>query len=170
MKIIVTSEGRDLSAPTSPRFGRCPFYILVDIETIEFQALPNPAMSASGGAGIQAAQFVVEQEAEAILTGNVGPNAMDVLQAADLTVYLIDAMGDRSVGEAVKAYQAGELQVAREASVQAHAGMRRQQGAVTPPQTDVREQEIAALRRKAADLRQELADVMTRIEKLEKES
>lgn len=167
MKIIVTSEGKDLSAPSSPRFGRCPFYILVETETMTFQALPNPAMSASGGAGIQAAQFVVEQEAEAVLTGNVGPNAMDVLQAAELTVYLLDG---GSVKEAVEAYRAGQLEVAQEANVQAHAGMRRQRGPATPPQTDVREQEIVALRRKAAELRQELANIITRIEKLEKES
>jgi predicted Fe-Mo cluster-binding NifX family protein len=166
MKIIVTSEGNDLSAPTSPRFGRCPFYILVETETMAFQALPNPAMSTSGGAGIQAAQFVVEQGAEAVLTGNVGPNAMDVLQAADLTVYLLDG---GSVKEMVEAYQSGRLEVAQEANVQAHAGMRRQRGPVTPPQTDVREQEIAALRRKATELRQELANIITRIEKLEKE-
>jgi hypothetical protein len=63
MKIVVTSNGRDLDAPASPMFGRCPVYVFVDTDTMQFEAVDNPAMSAAGGAGIQAAQFVVEQTA-----------------------------------------------------------------------------------------------------------
>ena len=88
MKVIVTADGADLNAPTSPRFGRCPTYVFVETDTLACEAMQNPAASASGGAGIQAAQFVVEQGARAVLTGNVGPNAVEVLQAANIPVYL----------------------------------------------------------------------------------
>jgi predicted Fe-Mo cluster-binding NifX family protein len=122
MKIAVTANGQDLDAPTSPVFGRCPTYILVDTETMQFEAVPNPALSASGGAGIQAAQFIVGRGAEAIVTGNVGPNAYGVFGAAGVPVYVYDA---GTVRQAVEAYKAGELQAAGGPSGPAHAGMGR---------------------------------------------
>jgi len=77
MRVVVTSNGTDLSAEASPSFGRCLTYVFVDTETMEFEAVANPAANASGGAGIQAAQFVIEQGVQAVLSGNVGPNAYD---------------------------------------------------------------------------------------------
>ncbi|RLC68193.1 MAG: dinitrogenase iron-molybdenum cofactor biosynthesis protein, partial [Chloroflexi bacterium] len=52
MKVAVSSNGSDLNAPVSPVFGRCPYYIFVDTETMEYEAIANPAMAAPGGAGI----------------------------------------------------------------------------------------------------------------------
>jgi len=163
VKIVVTSTGNDLNAPTSPRFGRCPTYIFVETETMAFEALANPAASAAGGAGIQAAQFIVEQGTQAVLSGNLGPNAMDVLQAANIPTYLI---GEGNVGQAVEAYKAGQLQAMAEANVRAHAGMGQRGRQVVAS----RREEITDLRTKAADLRQQLADILDRIEKLEKEN
>ena len=119
MKIVVTANGTDLDAPASPVFGRCPTYVFVDTETMEFEAVDNPAMSASGGAGIQAAQFVIEQGAQAVLTGNVGPNAFGVLQAANVPVYLL---GSVNVRDALEAYKKGLLQSTGGANVAAHSG------------------------------------------------
>jgi predicted Fe-Mo cluster-binding NifX family protein len=179
MKIVVTAEGDGLNAPTSPRFGRCPTYVFVETDTLAYEAMHNPAASASGGAGIQAAQFVVEQGARAVLTGNVGPNAVDVLQAANIPVYL---NSESTVRTAVEAFKAGRLLVADGANVAAHAGMGMRRGrgrgmvqgrsgyAPPHPAPDPRDKEISALRELAADLRQQLADVIDRIEKLERES
>ncbi|MBU0492869.1 MAG: dinitrogenase iron-molybdenum cofactor biosynthesis protein [Chloroflexi bacterium] len=161
MQIIITSTGANLDAPISPVFGRCPMYILVDTETLAFEAQPNPAIGASGGAGIQAAQYVIEQGAQAVLTGNVGPNAFDVFQAADIPIYLVR---EGTVRQAVAAFNAGQLASSAQANVAAHAGLR------GPARTSQRQQEIAALQDTARDLRQQLAEVMTRIDKLEKES
>ena len=52
MKVVVTSNGSDMNAEASPAFGRCPVYVFVDTETMEFEAIRNPAANASGGAGI----------------------------------------------------------------------------------------------------------------------
>jgi predicted Fe-Mo cluster-binding NifX family protein len=178
MKIVVTAEGNDLSAPTNPRFGRCPTFIFVETDTMAFEAVPNPALSASGGAGIQAAQFVVERGAGAVLTGNLGPNAADVFGAADVPVYF---NSESTVRAAVEAFTTGRLPLARGANVPAHAGMgmgrRRAAFPVAPPAgppagppAASREEEIAALKSAAGDLRRQLAEVMERIEKLDKES
>ncbi len=190
MKIVVTSNGSDLDAQASPVFGRCPWYLFVDTETMEVEAMENPAMEAASGAGIQAAQFVVEQGADALVTGNVGPNAFDVLRSADVPVYLLEG---GTVREAIDAYKEGELSETSGATGPAHAGLggargmgqgtmraRRTRGPasgraapsppVTTPQTTStgsRSQEVAELKEMAADLRRQLADVMERLDQLE---
>lgn len=120
MKLVVSSQGSDLDAPASPVFGRCPTYLFVDSETLEFEAVPNPAMNQGGGAGIQAAQFVVGQGAQAVLSGNLGPNAFDVLQAAGVPGYLVP---EGTVRQVVEAFRAGQLQPMGGSNVAAHAGM-----------------------------------------------
>ena len=122
MKIAVTANGTDLDAPTSPIFGRCSTYVLVDTETMQYEAIANPAVASGGGAGIQAAQFVVERGAQAVVTGNVGPNAFGVFQAAGTPVYLNKG---GTVRQAVQAYREGQLSPATDATVAAHAGMGR---------------------------------------------
>ncbi len=82
MKIVVTSTGRDLDAALDPRFGRCPYFALIETESGVLEAAPNPFLDATGGAGTQAAQWVVEQGAGALLTGHCGPKAATVLQDA----------------------------------------------------------------------------------------
>ena len=125
MKIVVTSTGSGLDALTSPVFGRCPMYIFVDTETMQVEAVENPALASGGGAGVQAAQFVVERGAQAVVTGSVGPNAFNVLQSAGVPSYLFEG---GTVREAVEAYNAGRLSATGAASGPAHAGMGRGRG------------------------------------------
>jgi predicted Fe-Mo cluster-binding NifX family protein len=172
MKIVVSANGMDLDAQASPVFGRCPAYIFVDPESADenhpmaFEAVDNPALGAAGGAGIQAAQFVVERGAKAVVSGNVGPSTFGVLQAASVPVY---TFGGGTVRQAVEAYKAGELATAGGATSRAHAGVGRvAMAASTPGSTPAREEEIAVLKREAAELRQRLAEVVERLDRLEK--
>jgi predicted Fe-Mo cluster-binding NifX family protein len=125
MRIAVTANGADLDAPASPVFGRCTTYILVDTETMQYEAVANPAVSAGGGAGVQAAQFVIERGAQAVVTGNVGPNAFGVFRAGGIPVYLFKG---GTVRQAVEAYKRGLLSSISGATVSAHAGMGRGMG------------------------------------------
>lgn len=86
MKIIVTAKGNEQDAEVDPRFGRCAYFALLDMETGDFDAVPNPFVDATGGAGTQAAQWVIEQGAEVLLTGRCGPKAATVLQDAGIRV------------------------------------------------------------------------------------
>jgi predicted Fe-Mo cluster-binding NifX family protein len=122
MRIAVTANGTDLDAPVSPVFGRCSTYVLVDTETMEYETIANPAVASGGGAGIQAAQFIVERGAEAVVTGNVGPNAFGVFKAAGAPVFLNKG---GTVRQAVEACRKGLLPSASDATVAAHAGMGR---------------------------------------------
>lgn len=172
MRVAVSANGANLEAPASPVFGRCPVYVFVDTETMASEAVENPAQSAGGGAGIQAAQLVVERGAQAVLTGNVGPNAFQVLQAAQVQVYPFEG---GTVRQAVEAFREGRLVAAHSATGAQHAGMGQGQAPAasdrrnTPPDRGARAEEIAALQRTAVDLRRQLADVMERIDRLEKE-
>lgn len=125
MKIAISVSGNDLSSEIDPRFGRARGFLLVDSETEGFQHLANPNIDASGGAGIQTAQMVVDRGAEAVITGNVGPNAYRVLETAGLKVFT-GASGKAQ--EALADYKSGRLDAAASATVGEKAGM----GAVGP--------------------------------------
>lgn len=119
MKIAISSTGPDLDAQVDPRFGRCQCFIVVDPATEEFEVLDNQAAMMSGGAGIQAAQMIANSRVDAVITGNLGPNAADTLAASSLKTYM-GASG--TVREALQQYKNGQLQEASEPSVDAHAG------------------------------------------------
>ena len=91
MKIILTTTSPSIDSEIDPRFGRGAYLLVVDTETLEWQAHPNPGVSASGGAGTMAAQFVANQKAGAVISGDFGPNAYGALQAAGVATYLSGA-------------------------------------------------------------------------------
>ena len=120
MKIAITSQGKDLNANLDPRFGRCQYFLIYDTESEELEVLENPNISAGGGAGIQAAQTVAEKGVEAVLTGNVGPNAFRTLSAAGITVY---AGVPGRVLDAIDGLKKGVLKPYNAPSVESHHGM-----------------------------------------------
>ena len=109
MKIILTSSGSSLASETSEVFGRSPYFILADSETSEYKAYENPALSASGGAGIQAAQFVIDLGADVIINGNIGPKALKVIQSANIKIFKHEGQTAAEVFANFKAGKLGEL-------------------------------------------------------------
>jgi predicted Fe-Mo cluster-binding NifX family protein len=120
MKICVSATANSLDAPVDPRFGRCPYLIIVDSETMQFEAVPNVASGAMGGAGIQAAQTIASKGVKVLITGNVGPNAFQALSAAGIEI-VSGAYG--TVREAVEKYKRGELKGTSAPTVGGHFGM-----------------------------------------------
>jgi predicted Fe-Mo cluster-binding NifX family protein len=121
MKVCVTSVGPSLDAEMDPRFGRCQYFLFVDPQSLEMEALENPNIGAAGGAGIQSAQLVANKGVEGVITGQVGPNAFSTLQAAGVKI-LIGASG--KIREVVEKYKKGQLSsFAQGPSVKAHSGM-----------------------------------------------
>jgi len=108
MKIILSTTAPNIDSQIDPRFGRGACLLVVDIDTGKAEGHPNPGVNASGGAGIQAAQFAASQKAQAVISGDFGPNAFDALQAAGIAMYLY---GDcRTAAEAVERFKVGQLQ------------------------------------------------------------
>ena len=108
MKIILTTTSPDFASNIDPRFGRGAYLLVVDTDTLQWEAHPNPGLNASGGAGIKAAQFVSEQKISAVLSGDFGPHAFNALQAASIAMYLY---GDcSSVAQALERFKNGQLE------------------------------------------------------------
>ncbi|MCD6470437.1 NifB/NifX family molybdenum-iron cluster-binding protein [Candidatus Bathyarchaeota archaeon] len=120
MRVCVSATANSLDAPVDPRFGRCPYFIIVDLETMRFEAVPNMASGAMGGAGIQAAQIVASKGVKVVITGNVGPNAFQALSAAGIKI-VTGAYG--TVREAIEKYKRGELREISSPTVGGHFGM-----------------------------------------------
>jgi predicted Fe-Mo cluster-binding NifX family protein len=119
MKIAISSTGSNLSDQVDPRFGRCPYFIIAQPDTMVFEALQNAGATAPGGAGIATAQMIADQGVAAVVTGNCGPKAYQVLASAGIQVFT-GAAG--TVQEAIEDYNSGNLQSAAEATVPEHTG------------------------------------------------
>lgn len=120
MKIAITSSGPDLDAEVDPRFGRCQYFLIVELNDLSFEAIENSNIAVGGGAGIQSAQLMAEKGVKTVVTGNCGPNAYQTLSAAGIEV-IVGAAG--IVREALERYRRGELAPAENASVPDHFGM-----------------------------------------------
>jgi predicted Fe-Mo cluster-binding NifX family protein len=107
MKLLITANAPELEAPVNPRFGRADYFVVVDTETLTWQAHPNAGVHATGGAGGQAAQFVARQGIAVVICGDFGPNAYLALAAAEIKMYLLGP--SQTVAEAVANFKAGQL-------------------------------------------------------------
>ena len=118
MKVVVTAQGNELSSEVDLRFGRAGNLIVMDTETGDFQAHSNTTnLNAAQGAGIQTGRNVAELDAEALITGNVGPNAFKVLSAAGVKIFLSEK---QTVAEAIESFKAGKLKEVNQANVEGH--------------------------------------------------
>lgn len=118
MKIAITTSGNDLNAPLDTRFGRAPKFLIYDLEAKTFEIVDNEQnLNAAQGAGIQSAQNIARLGAQAVITGNCGPNAFRVLQAAKIKIYNATAA---NVAEAIEQYRQGKLTEASAANVEGH--------------------------------------------------
>jgi len=114
MRICISSTGEKLTDTVDPRFGRCPYFLIGDSEGEEFKAIKNPGISYARGAGISAAQVVADEKVEAVITGNIGPNAFNVLSSAKIKIYA-GAFG-LTAKDALEKFRKGELKVADQAT------------------------------------------------------
>ncbi len=179
MKVCVTAMGKDLDAEVDPRFGRCQYFIFVDTDTMAFDAVENTAIAAPGGAGIQAAQTVVNKGVDVLISGNIGPNAFQVLSTAGVKV-ATGAYG--TVREAIEMYKSGKLNVSGGSTVGAHAGMGMGMGMgrgrgmgrgigqsmVMPQEEQAEKESLEGLEEMVNKLENELKEVKKRIEDLKR--
>ena len=183
MKIAISATAPGLDAEVDPRFGRCQYFVIVDPQSMEFEAVDNSSAMAAGGAGISAAQMIASKGVEAVLTGNCGPNAYQTLSAAGIQV--ITGVSGK-IKDAVASYNAGKLQPNAQPSVGSHYGMGMGMGrgmgggrgmgmgmgpGMMPqptPQAVSPEQEVEMLKSQAQMMMQELKEIQSRIEELEK--
>lgn len=106
MKLAISSQNGQFDGPFSARFGRCETFIFVETETREWEAKPNPASAARGGAGAQVVQFLADNGIEATISGRYGPTAFSALEAAGIRAFVAD---DGSPATLLDKFLANEL-------------------------------------------------------------
>jgi len=111
MKVMITTTEieRGLDSPFESRFGRAPYFVIVDSDTKAWQVYANPALRAGGGAGTQAAQFIADQEAEVAISGDFGPKAYKTLAAAGIKMFLGPTGENLTARDLLDRYRSGQL-------------------------------------------------------------
>ncbi|MGQ9569677.1 MAG: NifB/NifX family molybdenum-iron cluster-binding protein [Thermodesulfovibrionales bacterium] len=120
MKICITSQGDSIDAQVDARFGRCRYFLIVDADTLKYESIKNPNTDAMGGAGIQSAQIMANRQVKAVITGNIGPNAFQTLQAAGIEIFT-GASGN--VKEVIERFKKGELKPTGVPTTGSHSGL-----------------------------------------------
>jgi len=118
MKVIVSARNNDLDSEVDPRFGRGACFLLIDLESEDFETIDNASgAGAAQGAGVLAAQKVAASGAKAVLTGHCGPKAYNLLDEAGIAVY---TGVEGTVRDAVARFRAGEFESAGNPDVDSH--------------------------------------------------
>ena len=120
MKIAVTAVGSSMDAQVEPRFGRAAYYIIVNTDTMEYEAIENPNVASGGGAGIQSAQLIAGRDVKFVLTGNCGPNAFNVFGTAGVQI-IVGVTG--TVLQAVEQFKSGAFSATTQPNVESYFGM-----------------------------------------------
>jgi len=168
MKIAVTSTGPMLADDVEIRFGWSAYFLIVDTETMQLEAIENPNIALSSGVGIQSAQLISEKGATVVLTGNCGPNAFKISAQGDIEV-IVGVSG--SVRNAIEQFKEGGFTSALEPNVDNYFGMDNWPSVeqpASPSESDIDPvQERAFLQVQIQLLRQQKHQIEQKIKELE---
>ena len=123
MKIAISSTGNNLESEVDARFGRCSYFLIVEIENNkikDFKAIENTGKDQMGGAGITAGEIVAKQKVDAIITVNLGPRAFSVFEQFKIKVY----SGEGKIKDVVQDFIKGKLKELTNATGPQHVGLK----------------------------------------------
>ncbi len=106
MKIAIPTNDKSLESGVCPAFGRAPCFLLYETESKEYDFIDNDAAGAHGGAGVAAAQKLVDNKIDVLICPRCGQNAAQVLQADDVKIYLSESI---SIPDTIAAFEKGDL-------------------------------------------------------------
>ena len=123
MKIAISSTGNNLESELDARFGRCNYFLIVEIENNkikDFKAIENTAKDQMGGAGIVAGEIVAKQKVDAIITANLGPRAFSVFEQFGIKTY----QGEGKIKKVVQDFLDKKLKELTNATGPQHVGLK----------------------------------------------
>lgn len=106
MKIAISSQGKEENSLMDSRFGRCEYFCIYDIEDDGFKVIENTAINSNAGAGIEAANLVLKETIDAIVTGNIGPHANEVLKRSNIKIFTSDV---KKISDIINEYKGNKL-------------------------------------------------------------
>lgn len=107
MKIAISATGKTNKDLLDMRFGRCEYFQIHDTESKEVKVLENEGQNSSGGAGIAASNQLIDEKIDVIITGNLGPNAFELIEKAGIKAY---KCGNININSVLDKYNNGELE------------------------------------------------------------
>lgn len=108
MKVAISSTGKELTDNVSEVFARCPYFVIAEVENGKIQkteVIENKIANQLGQAGISAAQQMAEKDIKAVITKNVGPRALDVLNQFNIGIYA----GEGTIEKVLQEFIDGKL-------------------------------------------------------------
>lgn len=108
MKIAIPVNDKSTEATVCQSFGRTPYFLIYDVESKDSVFIDNSGIASQGGAGIKAAQIIVDNKVNALLTPRCGENAAEVINAGGIKIYKTI---NESILESIHSYMNGELLV-----------------------------------------------------------
>ncbi len=123
MKIAISSIGKTMDSEVDARFGRCNYFLIVEIEDKKIKnvkAIENTAKAQMGGAGIIAGEIVANEKVDAVITTNLGPRAFSVFEQFGIKSYF----GEGKIKDVVKDFIEGKSKELTDATGPQHAGLR----------------------------------------------
>jgi len=123
MKIAISSVGDDLDSEVDAKFGRCNYFLIVEIEENkikDFKSIENISKAQMGGAGITAGEIVAKQKVDAIITVNLGPRAFSVFEQFGIKVY----QGNGNVRKVIQDFLDGKLKELGDSNGPQHKGLK----------------------------------------------
>lgn len=109
MKLAISSSGKGIESEVDARFGRCPYFVIVEIENGEIKSektIENVGIKYERGAGVTAAQIVGNENVDAVITMNMGPRAVTVMKQLGIKVYF----GRGKIKDVIKEFIEGKLE------------------------------------------------------------
>lgn len=106
MKIAISSQGKEENSLMDSRFGRCEYFCIYDIEDDGFKVIENTAINSNAGAGIEAANLVLKESIDAVVTGNIGPHANEVFKKSNIKIFTSDV---KRISDIINEYKRNKL-------------------------------------------------------------
>lgn len=109
MKVALSSEGKSLDSQVSGVFARCPYFVVAEVKNQKIgaiQIIENKRLDQIGGAGIAIAKLMAEKNVDVVVTGNIGPRALEILRQFGIEIYL----GQGKIKEVLQEFIAGKLE------------------------------------------------------------
>jgi len=99
MKVAISSTGNSVDSKVDPRFGRCPFFCIYDVDTDSYTFEANNSMNSAHGAGPAAVQFVTCFNVGKIVSGDFGFKIKPILE--NLGIQMIVIKDDKTISDII---------------------------------------------------------------------
>ena len=119
MKIVLPVDERSLLSRVNPTLGKTKYFAVIDVVSLGEEYIENAAAADAGGAGVRAAQLIIDTGAKTLITHSCGQNAANVLEKGGIKLYKAE---EKSILENIESYKAGLLKELTEIHPGHHKG------------------------------------------------